>query len=35
MKLLLTSSGISNTSINDALVDLPGKPIEQERASVL
>src|SRR5260370_40956440 len=27
MKLLLTSNGISNTSIHDALVDLLGKPI--------
>jgi dipeptidase E len=27
MKLLLTSAGIKNTSINDALVDLLGKPI--------
>lgn len=28
MKLLLTSSGISNKSIHDALVDLLGKPID-------
>lgn len=32
MKLLLTSSGISNTSINDALVDLLGKPIAESNA---
>jgi dipeptidase E len=32
MKLLLTSSGISNKSINDALVDLLGKPIAESRA---
>jgi dipeptidase E len=29
MNLLLTSCGISNTSINDALVDLLGKPIAE------
>jgi dipeptidase E len=29
MKLLLTSSGISNKSINDALVELLGKPIAE------
>ncbi|HZQ81195.1 MAG TPA: Type 1 glutamine amidotransferase-like domain-containing protein [Gaiellaceae bacterium] len=29
MKLLLTSSGISNPSIHDALVDLLGKPIAE------
>jgi len=29
MKLLLTSAGISNTSIHDALVDLLGKPISE------
>jgi dipeptidase E len=29
MRLLLTSSGISNTSIHDALVDLLGKPIAE------
>ena len=29
MKLLLTSAGISNTSIHDALVDLLGKPIAE------
>jgi dipeptidase E len=32
MKLLLTSAGISNTSIRDALVDLLGKPIAQASA---
>src|SRR5213080_4360521 len=32
MKLLLTSSGISNTSIRDALVDLLGKPIAESSA---
>jgi dipeptidase E len=32
MKLLLTSSGISNTSIHDALVDLLGKPIAESNA---
>ena len=32
MKLLLTSSGISNPSIRDALVDLLGKPIAESRA---
>jgi dipeptidase E len=31
-KLLLTSSGISNASIHDALVDLLGKPIAQSSA---
>ncbi len=29
MKLLLTSAGIKNTSIHDALVDLLGKPIAE------
>jgi dipeptidase E len=29
MKLLLTSAGIKNTSINDALLDLLGKPIDE------
>jgi hypothetical protein len=29
MKLLLTSAGISNTSIHDALIDLLGKPIAE------
>jgi dipeptidase E len=32
MKLLLTSAGISNTSIRNALVDLLGKPITESRA---
>ncbi|HMG83361.1 MAG TPA: Type 1 glutamine amidotransferase-like domain-containing protein [Ferruginibacter sp.] len=32
MKLLLTSAGISNTSIRNALVDLLGKPIEDSNA---
>ena len=32
MKLLLTSSGIRNPSIHDALVDLLGKPIAESRA---
>lgn len=32
MNLLLTSSGICNTSINDALVDLLGKPIAESSA---
>jgi dipeptidase E len=32
MKLLLTSSGISNPSISDALVDLLGKPIAESTA---
>ena len=32
MKLLLTSSGILNASIQDALVDLLGKPIAESRA---
>jgi dipeptidase E len=32
MKLLLTSSGISNPSINEALVELLGKPIDQSSA---
>lgn len=32
MNLLLTSSGISNASINDALVDLLGKPIAESSA---
>ena len=34
MKLLLTSSGIANPSINDALVDLLGKPIADLNLSV-
>ena len=29
MKYLLTSAGIKNTSIHDALVDLLGKPIAE------
>ncbi|MFL5928491.1 MAG: Type 1 glutamine amidotransferase-like domain-containing protein [Gaiellaceae bacterium] len=32
MKLLLTSAGIKNASINDALVDLLGKPIAESDA---
>jgi dipeptidase E len=32
MRLLLTSSGIKNTSIQDALVDLLGKPIAESNA---
>lgn len=32
MKLLLTSAGISNKSIRNALVDLLGKPIEESTA---
>jgi dipeptidase E len=32
MKLLLTDSGIKNTSIRDALVDLLGKPIAESNA---
>lgn len=32
MKLLLTSGGITNTSISDALVDLLGKPIAESTA---
>src|SRR5213080_428835 len=32
MKLLLTSSGISNASIHDALVGLLGKPIAESSA---
>ena len=32
MKFLLCSSGISNPSINDALVELLGKPIEESSA---
>src|SRR5881275_1834860 len=32
MKLLLTSGGISNTSIHDALVELLGKPIAESSA---
>src|SRR5690349_16436019 len=32
LKLLLTSGGITNVSIRDALVDLLGKPIDDCRA---
>lgn len=32
MKLLLTSGGVTNESIRDALVDLLGKPISEARA---
>ena len=32
MRLLLTSAGITNASINDALVDLLGKPIAESSA---
>ena len=32
MKLLLTSAGIKNTSIHDALVELLGKPIAESTA---
>ena len=32
MRILLTSAGITNTSINDALVDLLGKPIAESSA---
>ncbi|WP_298736986.1 hypothetical protein [uncultured Chitinophaga sp.] len=32
MKLLLTSAGISNTSIHNALVDLLGKPVAEASA---
>jgi dipeptidase E len=32
MKYLLTSAGISNTSIHDALIDLLGKPIAESSA---
>ena len=35
MKLLLTSSGISNTSIHNALVDLLGKPIAESSALII
>ncbi|HEV2482062.1 MAG TPA: Type 1 glutamine amidotransferase-like domain-containing protein [Puia sp.] len=35
MKLLLTSSGISTTSIHRALVDLLGKPMEESTALVI
>jgi hypothetical protein len=32
MRSLLASAGIQNTSIHDALVDLPGKPIAESNA---
>jgi dipeptidase E len=32
MRFLLTSTGIKNTSIHDALVDLLGKPISESSA---
>jgi dipeptidase E len=32
MRLLLTSAGIKNTSIHDALVDLLGKPVDESDA---
>jgi dipeptidase E len=32
MKLLLTSAGIKNTSIHNALLDLLGKPIDESSA---
>jgi len=35
MKLLLTSAGIKNESIRDALVDLLGKPIGESDALCL
>lgn len=35
MKLLLTSSGISNQSINEALVDFLGKPIAESSALIV
>ena len=35
MELLLTSSGIANTSIRDALLGLLGKPIEESSALVI
>ncbi len=35
MKLLLTSSGISNPSIHDALVGLLGKPISESSALII
>jgi len=35
MKLLLTSGGISNASIHDALIDLLGKPIAEASALVI
>jgi dipeptidase E len=35
LKLLLTSAGIKNTSINDALVELLGKPIAESTALII
>jgi dipeptidase E len=35
LRLLLTSAGIKNTSIHDALVDLLGKPISESSALVI
>ena len=35
MKLLLTSGGVTNASIRDALVDLLGKPIAESRVIVV
>jgi dipeptidase E len=35
MRLLLTSAGIKNTKIDDALVDLLGKPIAESSALVV
>ena len=35
MKLLLTSAGVKNTTIRDALVDLLGKPIAESSALVI
>ena len=35
MKFLLTSSGISNATINDALVDFLGKPIQESSALIV
>jgi dipeptidase E len=35
MKLLLTSAGISNSSIRNALIELLGKPIEEASASFI
>ena len=32
MKLLLTSGGVTNPSIHDALIDLLGKPIAESSA---
>ena len=35
MKLLLTSGGVTNPSIRDALIDLLGKPIAESRALLI